>query len=108
MKPHLPPACQPGSLVGVDMEWRAGFGCVAPQRVALIQLATPGHVFLLDLCAADFSCHLCMVQAIRQLFADPSILKLGEPDPPTVKNLWPVCPPCDLGLFSIYGLRLLT
>ncbi|XP_023687613.1 exonuclease mut-7 homolog [Paramormyrops kingsleyae] len=70
-------ALQPGSLVGVDMEWRAGFGCVAPQKVALIQLATPGHVFLLDLCAADFSRHLSMVQAVRQLFADPSILKLG-------------------------------
>ncbi|XP_041741386.1 exonuclease mut-7 homolog [Coregonus clupeaformis] len=69
---------QPGCIVGVDMEWRAGFGAVSPQqRVALIQLAVPGQVFLLDLCAHGFSQHNITVTFIRSLFSAPTVLKLG-------------------------------
>ncbi|XP_064863650.1 exonuclease mut-7 homolog isoform X2 [Oncorhynchus nerka] len=69
---------QPGCIVGVDMEWRAGFGAVSPQqRVALIQLAVPGQVFLLDLCAHGFSQHNITVTFIRSLFSATTVLKLG-------------------------------
>ncbi|XP_029548132.1 exonuclease mut-7 homolog isoform X1 [Salmo trutta] len=69
---------QPGCIVGVDMEWRAGFGAVSPQqRVALIQLAVPGQVFLLDLCAHGFSQHNTTVTFIRSLFSATTVLKLG-------------------------------
>ncbi|XP_035638942.1 exonuclease mut-7 homolog isoform X2 [Oncorhynchus keta] len=69
---------QPGCIVGVDMEWRAGFGAVSPQqRVALIQIAVPGQVFLLDLCAHGFSQHNITVTFIRSLFSATTVLKLG-------------------------------
>ncbi|XP_071196333.1 exonuclease mut-7 homolog isoform X1 [Salvelinus alpinus] len=69
---------QPGCIVGVDMEWRAGFGAVSPQqRVALIQLAVPGQVFLLDLCAHGFSQHNITLTFIRSLFSATTVLKLG-------------------------------
>ncbi|XP_028827073.1 exonuclease mut-7 homolog isoform X2 [Denticeps clupeoides] len=66
---------QSGTVVGVDMEWRAGFGTVSQQRVSLVQLAAPGQVFLLDLCAPGFSQHV--LQFLRQLLCASSILKLG-------------------------------
>ncbi|KAL7847877.1 hypothetical protein AOLI_G00225950 [Acnodon oligacanthus] len=68
---------KPGSVVGVDMEWRAGFGTVSTQRVALIQLAVEGQVFLLDLCARSLSHHSLTVQFIRTLLTDKNVLKLG-------------------------------
>ncbi|XP_010875670.3 exonuclease mut-7 homolog [Esox lucius] len=69
---------QPGSVVGVDMEWQARFGAVSPQQqVSLIQLAVSGQVFLLDLCTPGFSQHVDMVAFIRGLFSDPTVLKLG-------------------------------
>ncbi|KAJ7986881.1 hypothetical protein DPEC_G00333000 [Dallia pectoralis] len=69
---------QPGSVVGVDMEWRAGFGAVSSQQqVSLIQLAVLGQVFLLDLCAPGFSQHVDMVDFITRFFTDPTVLKLG-------------------------------
>uniref|UniRef100_A0AAR2L7A4 3'-5' exonuclease domain-containing protein n=1 Tax=Pygocentrus nattereri TaxID=42514 RepID=A0AAR2L7A4_PYGNA len=64
-------------VVGVDMEWRAGFGTVSTQRVALIQLAVEGQVFLLDLCAHSLSHHSLTVQFIRTLLTDKNVLKLG-------------------------------
>ncbi|XP_018609344.1 exonuclease mut-7 homolog isoform X2 [Scleropages formosus] len=83
---------QSGSLVGVDMEWRASFGTVTCQRVALIQLATPGQVFLLDLSAADFWQHPRIVQTIRALFSDPTILKLGYGMSADLKSLFTTWP----------------
>ncbi|XP_030625113.1 exonuclease mut-7 homolog [Chanos chanos] len=83
---------QPGSVIGMDMEWRASFGCVSPQRVALIQLAAKGRVFLLDLCAHDFSQHRHTVDFIRALLSDKNILKLGYGMSGDVKSLigtWP-------------------
>ncbi|KAI4886029.1 hypothetical protein NFI96_024196, partial [Prochilodus magdalenae] len=68
---------EPGCVVGVDMEWRAGFGTVSTQRVALIQLAVEGQVFLLDLCAHSLSHHSLTVQFIRTVLTDKNILKLG-------------------------------
>ncbi|XP_017563688.1 exonuclease mut-7 homolog isoform X1 [Pygocentrus nattereri] len=68
---------KPGCVVGVDMEWRAGFGTVSTQRVALIQLAVEGQVFLLDLCAHSLSHHSLTVQFIRTLLTDKNVLKLG-------------------------------
>ncbi|XP_063065810.1 exonuclease mut-7 homolog [Engraulis encrasicolus] len=69
---------QPGVVVGVDMEWRAGFGTGGRvQRVALIQLAVSGSVFLLDLCAARFSQEPITIQLIRDLLSHRDILKLG-------------------------------
>ncbi|XP_062410629.1 exonuclease mut-7 homolog isoform X2 [Sardina pilchardus] len=68
---------QPGAVVGVDMEWRAGFGTVSQQRVALIQLAVPGSVFLLDLCAPAFSQSPQTLRFIRDLLAHKNVLKLG-------------------------------
>lgn len=69
---------QPGCVVGIDMEWRAGFGTVSPQRVALIQLALQEQVFLLDLCAHAISHHSITVDFIRALLSDKSIIKLGR------------------------------
>lgn len=69
---------QDGCVVGIDMEWRAGFGTVSSQHVALIQLAVQGRVFLLDLCAHDISQHSATVDFIRALLSHRDILKLGE------------------------------
>ncbi|XP_035246857.1 exonuclease mut-7 homolog isoform X1 [Anguilla anguilla] len=83
---------QPGTRVGMDMEWRAGFGSVPRQRVALIQLAVPEQVFLLDLCEAEFAKHDRTVEFIRTLFSDPKILKLGYGMSGDLKSLlatWP-------------------
>ncbi|KAM6984825.1 exonuclease mut-7 homolog [Aplochiton taeniatus] len=68
---------QAGSVVGLDMEWRAGFGSVSVQRVALVQLAVAGQVFLLDLCANGFCQHPDTVRFLRTLFSEPKVLKLG-------------------------------
>lgn len=65
-------------MVGVDMEWRAGFGTVSTQRISLIQLAVKERVFLLDLCAPGLSHHGLTVNFIRTLLTDTNVLKLGE------------------------------
>ncbi|XP_051971431.1 exonuclease mut-7 homolog isoform X2 [Xyrauchen texanus] len=83
---------KPGSLVGIDMEWRAGFGTVSPQCVALIQLAVQGQVFLLDLCAQSISHHNTTVNFIRALLSDKNILKLGygmSGDLRSLVSTWP-------------------
>ncbi|XP_060764960.1 exonuclease mut-7 homolog isoform X2 [Neoarius graeffei] len=68
---------QTGGVVGVDMEWRAGFGTVSTQRISLIQLAVKEQVFLLDLCAPGLSHHSLTINFIRTLLTDTSVLKLG-------------------------------
>lgn len=68
---------QAGHVVGVDMEWRAGFGTVSTQRISLIQLAVKERVFLLDLCAPGLSHHSLTVNFIRTLLTNTSVLKLG-------------------------------
>ncbi|MBN3323902.1 MUT7 Exonuclease, partial [Atractosteus spatula] len=68
-----------GAVVGFDMEWRAPFGSVSKPPAALIQLAVPGIVFLLDPCESGHEDHLRLAELagfIRSLFADPSITKL--------------------------------
>lgn len=74
------PGCpaQAGHVVGVDMEWRAGFGTVSRQRISLIQLAVKERVFLLDLCAPGLSHHSLTVNFIRTLLTNTSVIKLGE------------------------------
>lgn len=67
---------QEGGVVGVDMEWQPTFGCSSSQQVALIQLAVPEQVFLLDVCT--FSQHSDTVSFIRSLFSSTNVLKLGE------------------------------
>nr|XP_046230981.1 exonuclease mut-7 homolog [Scatophagus argus]XP_046230982.1 exonuclease mut-7 homolog [Scatophagus argus] len=66
-----------GSVVGLDMEWPPTFGCIATQKVALIQLAVFDQVFLLDLCASGFCQHPDTVNFIRSLFSMKDVLKLG-------------------------------
>ncbi|KAM3874359.1 exonuclease mut-7 homolog [Diretmus argenteus] len=66
-----------GGIVGVDMEWRAGFGCISTQHIALIQLAVLDQVFLLDVCANEFCQHQDTISFIRQLFSEQNILKVG-------------------------------
>ncbi|XP_076875200.1 exonuclease mut-7 homolog isoform X2 [Brachyhypopomus gauderio] len=68
---------QPGRVVGVDMEWRAGFGAVGAPRLALIQLAVQDRVFLIDLCSPDLRHHPQTVWLIHTLLTDKDILKLG-------------------------------
>ncbi|MBN3299528.1 MUT7 Exonuclease, partial [Amia calva] len=72
---------KPGVVVGVDMEWRPTFGSVSRSRVALIQLAVQGSVFLLDLCKnggpLDQARLSLLSTFIRALFSDASITKLG-------------------------------
>ncbi|KAJ8401956.1 hypothetical protein AAFF_G00375370 [Aldrovandia affinis] len=83
---------QPGSQVGVDMEWRPAFGSLPRQRVALIQLAVAEQVFLLDLCETSFVEQDHIVKFIRELFSDPKILKLGYGMSGDLKSLlvtWP-------------------
>ncbi|KAI2659986.1 hypothetical protein H4Q32_022569 [Labeo rohita] len=82
----------PGCVVGMDMEWRAGFGTVSSQRVALIQLAVQERVFLLDLCAHAISHHSTTVNFIRALLSDKNILKLGygmSGDLRSLVSTWP-------------------
>ncbi|KAG9354167.1 hypothetical protein JZ751_012291 [Albula glossodonta] len=91
---HPPPheRTQPGSRVGVDMEWLAGFGAVPRQRVALIQLAVREEVFLIDLRETTFSEHEHTVKFIRTFFSDPKVLKLGYGMSGDLKSLlatWP-------------------
>nr|XP_055064901.1 exonuclease mut-7 homolog [Misgurnus anguillicaudatus]XP_055064902.1 exonuclease mut-7 homolog [Misgurnus anguillicaudatus]XP_055064903.1 exonuclease mut-7 homolog [Misgurnus anguillicaudatus] len=81
-----------GCVVGIDMEWRAGFGTVSSQHVALIQLAVQGQVFLLDLCAHGISQHNATVDFIRALLSHKNILKLGYGMSGDLKSLvstWP-------------------
>lgn len=68
-----------GTIVGVDMEWQPTFGCISmsSQRVALIQLAVSGQVFLIDLCVKSFCQHPDTISFIRQLFSQPDVLKLA-------------------------------
>ncbi|KAJ8286604.1 hypothetical protein GJAV_G00041050 [Gymnothorax javanicus] len=83
---------QSGTSVGLDMEWRAGFGTIPRQRVALIQLAVPEQVFLLDLCETEFAEHKRTVHFIRTLFSNETILKLGYGMSGDLKSLlatWP-------------------
>ncbi|KAI5620093.1 exonuclease mut-7-like, partial [Silurus asotus] len=68
---------QTGRVVGVDMEWRAGFGTVSTQRISLIQLAVKERVFLLDLCAPGLTHHSLTISFIRALLTDTRVLKLG-------------------------------
>lgn len=70
---------QEGGVVGVDMEWQPTFGCSSSQQVALIQLAVPDRVFLLDVCSEGFCQHPDTVGFIRSLFSNKNVLKLGEP-----------------------------
>lgn len=81
-----------GCVVGMDMEWRARFGTVSSQRVALIQLAVQDQVFLLDLCAHAISHHSTTVDFIRALLSDKKILKLGygmSGDLRSLVSTWP-------------------
>ncbi|XP_059400663.1 exonuclease mut-7 homolog [Carassius carassius] len=81
-----------GCVVGMDMEWRAGFGTVSSQHVALIQLAVQDRVFLLDLCAHAISHHSSTVNFIRALLSDKNILKLGygmSGDLRSLVSMWP-------------------
>lgn len=66
-----------GVVVGVDMEWQPTFGCVASPQVALIQLAVPEQVFLIDLCVKSFCHHPDTIGFIRRLFSQPNVLKLA-------------------------------
>ncbi|KAG7264391.1 hypothetical protein CRUP_024996 [Coryphaenoides rupestris] len=70
--------CKEGGTVGLDMEWCAGFGCVVPERVSLIQLAVADRVFILDMCAADLWQHPCTLEVVRSLLGNPKVLKLGK------------------------------
>ncbi|XP_060070082.1 exonuclease mut-7 homolog isoform X2 [Ylistrum balloti] len=68
---------QPGTTVGIDSEWKPGFGNTV-QRVALMQLAVMDHIYLLDL--VYLSQHLQMddwKQLAARFFCNPAILKLG-------------------------------
>ncbi|XP_056323123.1 exonuclease mut-7 homolog [Danio aesculapii] len=81
-----------GCVVGMDMEWRAGFGTVSSQRVALIQLAVQNQVFLLDLCAHAISHHSTTVDFIKAVLSDKKILKLGygmSGDLRSLVSTWP-------------------
>lgn len=62
----------------MDMEWRAGFGCLVPQRVALIQLALPDRVFILDMCSEDLWQHPHTLDFVKSLLADANVRKLGK------------------------------
>ncbi|KAG7477303.1 hypothetical protein MATL_G00092920 [Megalops atlanticus] len=100
---------QTGSLVGLDMEWRADFGTLPRQRVALIQLAVPGQVFLLDLCETRFAQHEHTVNFIKALFSDPNILKLGYGMSGDLKSLlatWPQFPAEQLKMVGVLDLLM--
>lgn len=66
-----------GGTVGVDMEWRSGFGCMVPQRVALIQLAVQDRVFILDMCSPGLWQHPDTLAFMRALLCDTTVRKLG-------------------------------
>ncbi|XP_066057124.1 exonuclease mut-7 homolog isoform X2 [Chamaea fasciata] len=73
---------QPGQVVGVDMEWKPSFGMVGKPRVALLQLALKGEVFLLDLprlleqAEAEGEKEK-LPRFIQMLYSDAAITKLG-------------------------------
>ncbi|NXF11324.1 MUT7 Exonuclease, partial [Smithornis capensis] len=73
---------QPGQVVGIDMEWKPSFGMVGKPRVALLQLALEGEVFLLDLPrllqqAEEEGEREKLHRFIQRLYSDAAITKLG-------------------------------
>ncbi|XP_021375991.1 exonuclease mut-7 homolog isoform X2 [Mizuhopecten yessoensis] len=68
---------QPGTTVGIDSEWRPGFGNTV-QRVALMQLAVLDHIFLLDVISLSQQLQEDdWQQFVACVFCNPAILKLG-------------------------------
>ncbi|XP_053380810.1 exonuclease mut-7 homolog isoform X2 [Mercenaria mercenaria] len=68
---------QPGSIVGIDSEWRPAF-CGQIQKVALLQLAVKDRAFLLDILALDKLFTDNMWQAfVEAFFGSDDVLKLG-------------------------------
>ncbi|KAI0227147.1 3'-5' exonuclease domain-containing protein [Lamellibrachia satsuma] len=69
---------QPGTIVGLDAEWRPGFGQATVSRMALLQLATAQHVFLLDmLTLTDVLTDHDWNALAEQLFANEHVLIVG-------------------------------
>ncbi|XP_033725310.1 exonuclease mut-7 homolog isoform X2 [Pecten maximus] len=68
---------RPGTTIGIDSEWKPGFGNTV-QRLALMQLAVLDHIYLLDI--IYLSQHLQeddWQQFVACVFCNPAILKLG-------------------------------
>uniref|UniRef100_A0A8D0AZX0 Exonuclease 3'-5' domain containing 3 n=2 Tax=Salvator merianae TaxID=96440 RepID=A0A8D0AZX0_SALMN len=87
---------QPQQIVGIDMEWRPSFGTVGGKtRVSLVQLATRGRVFLLDvlqlLREGEQEEESPLIGFFQALFADPSITKLGYGILGDLSNLRATC-----------------
>ncbi|KAK0130519.1 Exonuclease mut-7 [Merluccius polli] len=98
-----------GGSVGVDMEWSAGFGNVGPQRVALVQLAIPDQVFILDMCSTGLGQHPHTLDFMTSFFCDTKVRKLGyalEGDLKYLQTTWSLPEPlktaCVLDLLSLH------
>jgi len=72
--PWLDPHC-----VGLDVEWRPVRTSGLQPRCALLQIAFPADVFLVDLLRIDADALFAMRlnEALRRLFRSPAILKVG-------------------------------
>ncbi|CAL8278000.1 unnamed protein product [Merluccius merluccius] len=98
-----------GGSVGVDMEWSAGFGNVGPQRVALVQLAVPDQVFILDMCSTGLGQHPHTLDFMTSFFCDTKVRKLGYAlggDLKYLQTTWSLPEPlktaCVLDLLSLH------
>ncbi|XP_069121418.1 exonuclease mut-7 homolog isoform X1 [Argopecten irradians] len=68
---------KPGTTVGIDSEWKPGFGNTI-QRVALMQLAVVDHIYLLDIIYLSKNLQEDdWQQFVARIFCNPAILKLG-------------------------------
>ncbi|XP_054100785.2 exonuclease mut-7 homolog isoform X10 [Callithrix jacchus] len=93
---HKDALLQPQQVVGVDLEWTLVFIAGGRPRPSLLQVATEGCVFLLDILAFTqppagqgaqaFS------QLVAQLLSDPSITKLGYGMAGDLQKLGMSCP----------------
>ncbi|XP_060579875.1 exonuclease mut-7 homolog [Ruditapes philippinarum] len=102
---------QPGSVVGIDSEWRPAF-CGQIQKVALLQLAVKDRVFLLDLVSLDKLFTEKMWQEFAQsFFCSSDVLKLGygiESDLKMILRTFPCIKENMLGVKRIINLELLA
>lgn len=64
-------------VIGLDSEWKPSFGIGAAEQVALLQLATLTHVFLIDIVSLQPLLNHCHWRLLGQIFSDNRITKLG-------------------------------
>ncbi|KAM6170163.1 exonuclease mut-7 homolog [Rhynchocyon petersi] len=93
---HETELLKPGTVVGVDLEWKPLFQGKARPSPSLVQLAVEGCALLLDLPSlsqpAEGQGAQALSQLLKRLFSDPSITKLGYGMEGDLRSLGASCP----------------